>query len=655
MLWLIAEVLLFLFVTGVGFWLFGWWTRGKFQGSYASMNEDLTAQLREMADKQKVLQKNYKELEAKMPKAYDDAKIKSDYQEFRKQFEALKQKSNEHFSAKHSDTVYSDQDIRSQLTSLQSQQKGIKTDFLSKIAGLAIPKSYNDDSLQRKVTKVSETVAALENQCAVEFKKTYKDTVYNDSEIKGKMSDFSGRFDSVETAQKKMYQNLTDKIEAIQPTKAYNETEVRREIVSIKSSVAQVEGQYQSFFKQNHQDTVYNDAPVMKSVSSLADKFARFQGQQTDHNAQTKQKIDSISMPKAYDDSVVQNKIAEMNKRFDSIPAPKAYDDSVVQNKIAEMNKKFDSIPAPKAYDDSVVQNKIAEMNKRFDSIPAPKAYDDSVVQNKIAEMNKKFNGIPTPKAYDDSGVHNKIIQMNKRIDSLSKPYNDTNINKDVSQLKQDYHNMRQRCDVEFSKDSKDTVYNDSEVRAEMGKITKEMAGFRKSQEEQDERIERASKVTSSYNDEPIKAIMNKIDGEVKNASEGVRKLEGKFQKHQNMPHTFSVKQPEQPRQKPSPKQPKMKATKKEPSKVVKIKQNQKPDDLTQIKGIGKVIQSKLRRMGVKTFAQVAAWDKKEVAHFGEKLNFKGRISREKWVPQAKRFAVMKDKVNTQQRFKKVG
>ena len=63
------------------------------------------------------------------------------------------------------------------------------------------------------------------------------------------------------------------------------------------------------------------------------------------------------------------------------------------------------------------------------------------------------------------------------------------------------------------------------------------------------------------------------------------------------------------------------------------------PDELTRISGVGPKISGQLKDMGVTTFAQIAAWKKKDIESFNEQLKFKGRIEREQWVPQAKKLA----------------
>lgn len=61
------------------------------------------------------------------------------------------------------------------------------------------------------------------------------------------------------------------------------------------------------------------------------------------------------------------------------------------------------------------------------------------------------------------------------------------------------------------------------------------------------------------------------------------------------------------------------------------------PDNLKQIKGVGPKLESVLHSMGFYHFDQIAAWGADEVAWVDENLEgFKGRVSRDNWVEQAK-------------------
>ena len=62
-------------------------------------------------------------------------------------------------------------------------------------------------------------------------------------------------------------------------------------------------------------------------------------------------------------------------------------------------------------------------------------------------------------------------------------------------------------------------------------------------------------------------------------------------------------------------------------------------DDLSRITGVGPAIVKKLHALDVTSFAQIVAWTPEEVADMDEKLSFKGRIDRDKWLVQAAELA----------------
>lgn len=59
-------------------------------------------------------------------------------------------------------------------------------------------------------------------------------------------------------------------------------------------------------------------------------------------------------------------------------------------------------------------------------------------------------------------------------------------------------------------------------------------------------------------------------------------------------------------------------------------------DDLTAIKGIGKVIEKKLHDLGITSFSQIATMGPEEVRRVNEALEFPGRVEREQWIEQAR-------------------
>lgn len=64
-----------------------------------------------------------------------------------------------------------------------------------------------------------------------------------------------------------------------------------------------------------------------------------------------------------------------------------------------------------------------------------------------------------------------------------------------------------------------------------------------------------------------------------------------------------------------------------------------KADDLKKISGVGPKLEGVLHENGVFHFDQIAAWGSDEIAYMDDKLSFKGRIERDGWIDQAKKFA----------------
>lgn len=65
-----------------------------------------------------------------------------------------------------------------------------------------------------------------------------------------------------------------------------------------------------------------------------------------------------------------------------------------------------------------------------------------------------------------------------------------------------------------------------------------------------------------------------------------------------------------------------------------------KADDLKEIIGVGPVLEKLLHKLGFFHFDQVAAWTASEIAWVDDNLEgFKGRVTRDNWVAQAKELA----------------
>ncbi len=62
-------------------------------------------------------------------------------------------------------------------------------------------------------------------------------------------------------------------------------------------------------------------------------------------------------------------------------------------------------------------------------------------------------------------------------------------------------------------------------------------------------------------------------------------------------------------------------------------------DDLTVIKGLGKVMAEKLNAAGVTTYAQIAAWTEADIDELDKELKLKSKAEKDNWVEAAKELA----------------
>lgn len=62
------------------------------------------------------------------------------------------------------------------------------------------------------------------------------------------------------------------------------------------------------------------------------------------------------------------------------------------------------------------------------------------------------------------------------------------------------------------------------------------------------------------------------------------------------------------------------------------------PDDLKLIKGVAGVLEARLHDMGITTFKEITTWDDADMDRIDDHLGFEGRIQRDDWQGQARRF-----------------
>jgi len=78
-------------------------------------------------------------------------------------------------------------------------------------------------------------------------------------------------------------------------------------------------------------------------------------------------------------------------------------------------------------------------------------------------------------------------------------------------------------------------------------------------------------------------------------------------------------------------------------------------DPLTRMKGLGPKAEAALNALGITRYAQIASWTEADVANIDQQMGaFKGRITRDRWVEQA-RFLAKDDTAGFEATFGKLG
>ena len=90
---------------------------------------------------------------------------------------------------------------------------------------------------------------------------------------------------------------------------------------------------------------------------------------------------------------------------------------------------------------------------------------------------------------------------------------------------------------------------------------------------------------------------------------------------------------------KPAAKKPAAKAKRPTKPRTMKAPRKAGADDLKLISGVGPKLEQTLNELGFWHFDQIAKWTKAEIEWVDDRLKFKGRITRDKWIAQAKKLA----------------
>lgn len=316
-------------------------------------------------------------------------------------------------------------------------------------------------------------VSGLKSRIEALEAKTDKDTVYDDSEVKRRISELEAkpavntdklvtkdelakelakdvevRFDEAilndylksldaelsyvkktELSTQPSFITLSNRVTTLETRPsgngtAYDDTELRGRVETLENRPAyndtEIKQRLGVLEAKTDNDTIYNDSEVKQRLTALEEK--------TDKDT-------------VYDDSALKSRVEALEQR--PTGSGTAYDDTEVKNRLTALETKPDK---DTVYDDTSIKYRLDALESKADN---DTVYNDAELRSRVEALEHRPTGSGT--SYDDSALTARVAALE------TKPDNDTIYN-DAE--------IKQRLTVLEEKTDKDTVYDDSALKA---------------------------------------------------------------------------------------------------------------------------------------------------------------------------------------------
>jgi predicted flap endonuclease-1-like 5' DNA nuclease len=287
----------------------------------------------------------------------------------------------------------------------------------------------------------------------------------------------------------------------------------------------------------------------------------------------------------------------ELWRRMDALPEPKDTDLSRVYERLDGVASALGSLPKPEPTDLGTLEDGLESLQQQVSALPVPlppKDPDFRPIFERIEKLEGDIRAIPAPA--DLVPVTTRLGSLEDVVRSIPKPAPQKDI--DLQPVTRELASIRN--DIrELPKVETQEPVDLAPITRQLGSLEKHVNG-----------IARPEIVNLRPIDSRLEAIEKKI---------------GKFGEKLAQPASKAPRS----RAKPKP-------VRKEP-RILSAALYGKKDDLKQISGVGPKLERLLNKNGVFYFWQVASWSRSDIDVIDDRLDvFKGRISRDNWVPQAK-------------------
>ena len=353
--------------------------------------------------------------------------------------------------------------------------------------------TYNDTEIRNSITSIEERVQTLES-------KTDKDTVYDDSDVKNRLSTLESNSSRYLTE----HQPLTSVEERIQQVEArFNnlsniylsshqslehlvtktELEDKHYLTSVPEEVTN-----QILALENKVQTLENKVQTLENKSVVTHEELESAGyaKTTDlTNLAANSKVEAVESRVL----ALENKpTIDTNEFAKKSEIPQGYDDSALSGRVSALEAKEDK---DTVYNDEEIKRRLTTLegktdnfitgvsvNKEGSNVTLTYNYVDGQTKNVSFTDSDTVNV-----AYDDSGLKQRITNLENR------PQIDLTDYAKKSEIPQAYNDseLSRRVSVLETKEDKDTIYNDEEIKRRLttleAKPTVDVSAFAKKTE----------------------------------------------------------------------------------------------------------------------------------------------------------------------------
>lgn len=259
---------------------------------------------------------------------------------------------------------------------------------------------------------------------------------------------------------------------------------------------------------------------------------------------------------------------------------------------------RLDALPEPKETDLSSVFERLDGVNSAVAGLPKPATVDLAPVEGRLETLEKEIHAIPAPA--DIAPLNKRLHDLETAVRSIPEPAPQKEV--DLQPVRSELSSIRERIDGLPKVETHGPV--------DLAPVARQIDALEK----------RVSRIP-----QPETVDLKPIDGRLRSIESEIGRLGKRLSRPPQSATKATTREAAPPKQQSG--QP----------KILSAALYGKKDDLQRISGVGPKLERLLNKNGVFYFWQVASWSRDDIEVIDERLDvFKGRISRDDWVSQAK-------------------